>query len=285
VTRVADCPVEPAEREAGRRLRDDLGSMGANGSAVAMVSARTCARPLRCLIWAAWSLASLVPACGGRSAPEQSSLTTTTQRSVSSVTTMTATTPITTHPVTSEPAAADTTIAPMPVAAAPYRFPIGPTGSVSYGHAHHDYPATDIFAPCGSEVVAPVDGVVQEIGRVDLWDPRTNDGATRGGLFTSIVGDDGVRYYGSHLSAVAPAIAAGARIRAGQRLGSVGNTGDARGVGCHLHFGLSPPCGPGDWAVRRGTVYPWPFLDSWRAGGQSSPVAAVAAWNAVHHPC
>ncbi|HEX8927855.1 MAG TPA: M23 family peptidase, partial [Actinomycetota bacterium] len=33
----------------------------------------------------------------------------------------------------------------------------------------------------------------------------------------------------------------------------------------------------GVWWVRRGTVYPWPYLDSWRAGGNRSPTAAVRA--------
>jgi murein DD-endopeptidase MepM/ murein hydrolase activator NlpD len=112
-----------------------------------------------------------------------------------------------------------------------------------------------------------------------------DDGANRGGLSISVVGDDHVRYYGSHLSAIDPAIVPGARVAAGQRMGAVGNTGDARGIACHLHFGLSPPCGPGDWAVRRGAVYPWPYLDSWRAGGQKSPDAEVASWNAAHHAC
>ena len=40
----------------------------------------------------------------------------------------------------------------------------------------------------------------------DVWDPKVNDGATRGGLSVTIFGDDGVRYYGSHLSAIDPAL-------------------------------------------------------------------------------
>jgi murein DD-endopeptidase MepM/ murein hydrolase activator NlpD len=156
---------------------------------------------------------------------------------------------------------------------------------VAYGHSHHDYPATDIFAPCGTQVVAATGGVVVEVSRTDAWDPHTNSGATRGGLFTSVAGDDGVRYYGSHLRAVADGIAPGVRVAAGERLGWVGQTGDARGVACHLHFGLSPPCGAGDWSVRRGVVYPWPYLDAWRAGTMRSPHDAVGAWNAAHHAC
>jgi len=166
-----------------------------------------------------------------------------------------------------------------------YVFPVRPSSEVSYGRTHHDYPATDIFAPCGSQVLAPVTGTVQEVSRIDRWDPASDLGARRGGLSVSIVGRDGVRYYGSHLSFIAAGIAPGAVVRAGQVIGKVGRTGSARATACHLHFGLSPACGPGDWAVRRGVVYPWPYLDAWRRGSSSSPAAAVARWRAVHHPC
>ncbi|HYT27044.1 MAG TPA: M23 family peptidase [Actinomycetota bacterium] len=148
---------------------------------------------------------------------------------------------------------------------------------VSYGRTHHDYPATDIFARRGCAFVSPVDGVVDEVSPVDRWDPGTNRGADRGGLSVSVVGVDGVRYYGSHLGSVAPGIRPGVRVAAGTLLGRVSNTGSARGIATHLHFGLSWPTRHGIWWVRRGVVYPWPFLDSWRAGGNLSPARAVRA--------
>ena len=145
-------------------------------------------------------------------------------------------------------------------------FPIDPASVAKYGRSHHDYPAADIFAPCGTTVVSPVNGTVSEMSTKDVWDPKVNDGATRGGLSVTIVGEDGVRYYGSHLSAIDPALVAGSHVTAGQPIGKVGNTGDARGIACHLHFGISSPCGVGDWQVRRGALQPAPFLDRWRAG-------------------
>ncbi|MFL6239166.1 MAG: M23 family metallopeptidase [Actinomycetes bacterium] len=160
-----------------------------------------------------------------------------------------------------------------------YVFPVRGC-SVNYAHSHHDYPATDIMAPRGCAVVAVTNGRVDEVSYTDTWNSKKNDGATRGGLSISIVGDDGVRYYGSHLEDIANGIAPGAHVKAGQLLGRVGNTGDARGGPTHLHFGLSWPTGPDIWWVRRGMVYPWSYLDSWRAGGQKSPVAAVAALHA-----
>jgi murein DD-endopeptidase MepM/ murein hydrolase activator NlpD len=148
---------------------------------------------------------------------------------------------------------------------------------VSYGRTHHDYPATDMFAARGCLVVAPVDGVIDEVNRVDRWTASTDRGQDRGGLSVSVIGVDGVRYYASHLSVIGAGIRPGIRVRAGRSIGRVGSTGSARGTASHLHFGISWPTGPGIWWVRRGMVYPWPYLDSWRAGGERSPVAAVKA--------
>ncbi len=161
------------------------------------------------------------------------------------------------------------------------QFPI--VGHADYGKAHHDYPATDIFAACGSPVVAPMSGVVLEVGRKDRWDPATNLGGQRGGRYFSIRGDDHVRYYGSHLRRVRPGLAAGDRVDTGERLGRVGRSGDAAGIACHLHFGLSPVCrGRHDWWIRRGEVSPYRFLRSWEDGGDRSPRHAVRRWKRVH---
>jgi murein DD-endopeptidase MepM/ murein hydrolase activator NlpD len=169
-------------------------------------------------------------------------------------------------------------VSPLATAGGPYVFPV--RCSVTYAHSHHDYPATDIMAARGCPVVAVTNGRIDEVSYTDTWSSKSNDGATRGGLSVSIIGDDGVRYYGSHLESIANGIAPGVRVKAGQLLGRVGNTGDARGGPTHLHFGLSWPTPNDVWWVRRGMVYPWPYLDSWRASGEKSPVAAVAALHA-----
>jgi peptidoglycan LD-endopeptidase LytH len=123
--------------------------------------------------------------------------------------------------------------------------------------------------------VSPVDGRVDEVGATDRWDPAVNEGSTRGGIFVSVVGVDGVRYYGSHLAEVARGLGPGDAVRAGQPLGRIGDSGSARGTGLHLHFGISWPTEPGNWWVRRGVLAPQPYLDSWRAGGDASPARAV----------
>jgi murein DD-endopeptidase MepM/ murein hydrolase activator NlpD len=184
-------------------------------------------------------------------------------------------------PTATSPAAATPSPSPTASASAPhYVFPVN--ANADYGHTHALYPATDIFAACGSPVRAATNGVVLEVSRVDTFDPNNSLGAARGGLSVSLLGDDGVRYYGSHLSAIAPRIDAGVRVAAGALIGNVGQTGNASHI-CHLHFALSPPClRVGDWWNRRGVVYPWQYLDAWRVGRDLSPAAEVAAWQKEH---
>jgi peptidoglycan LD-endopeptidase LytH len=185
--------------------------------------------------------------------------------------------PATEAPTTTTEAPASTgTTATRAPARARYRFPVAGCRA-DYGSTHHDYPAADIFADRGCLFVAPVAGRVDEISRTDAWSQASDRGADRGGRSVSLVGVDGVRYYGSHLEAIVPGIVPGATVRAGQPLGRVGNTGSARSTATHLHFGISWPTRPGIWWVRRGMVPPARYLDSWRDGGQLSPVRAVEA--------
>jgi murein DD-endopeptidase MepM/ murein hydrolase activator NlpD len=157
-----------------------------------------------------------------------------------------------------------------------YRFPVAGCRA-RYGGAHHDYPAADMFTGRGCAFVAPVDGRVDEVTRTDAWSQASDRGADRGGRSVSLVGVDGVRYYGSHLEAVAAGIGPGVRVRAGDPLGRIGNSGSARVTPVHLHFGISWPTRPGIWWVRRGMVPPARYLDAWRAGGDLSPARAVRA--------
>jgi murein DD-endopeptidase MepM/ murein hydrolase activator NlpD len=167
----------------------------------------------------------------------------------------------------------------LPASATPtYTFPVVGC-KVTYAHSHHNYPATDILAPKGCKFVAPISGVVDEVNRVDRFTWKTNKGADRGGLFISIIGDDGVRYYGSHLSKVADGMEPGVRVASGDLIGLVGATGDSRGLAPHVHFGISwpTPSQKNVWWVRRGELYPWRYLDAWRAGKDLSPAKSVLA--------
>ena len=157
-----------------------------------------------------------------------------------------------------------------------YVFPVAGC-EVNYARAHHDYAATDILAKAGCKFVAPINGVVDEVNRTDSWSGKTNLGIDRGGLYVSIIGEDGVRYYGSHLRTIPASIQPGVVVKAGRLLGAIGATGSARGTAPHLHFGISWPTPPDTWWVRRGEVLPWKYLDAWKAGKDLSPVKEVNA--------
>jgi murein DD-endopeptidase MepM/ murein hydrolase activator NlpD len=157
-----------------------------------------------------------------------------------------------------------------------YVFPVAGC-EVNYARAHHDYAATDILSKAGCKFVAPINGVVDEVNRTDTWSGKTNLGINRGGLYVSIIGEDGVRYYGSHLRSIPASIQPGVVVKAGRLLGAIGSTGSARGTAPHLHFGISWPTPAQTWWVRRGEVLPWKYLDAWKAGKDLSPVKEVNA--------
>ena len=71
---------------------------------------------------------------------------------------------------------------PTAQAAPIYLFPISGC-KADYARAHHDYAATDILTDAGCKFIAPIDGVVDEVNRVDLWKSPPNNGIDRGGLF------------------------------------------------------------------------------------------------------
>ena len=163
-----------------------------------------------------------------------------------------------------------------------YTFPIAGC-TVKYGKYHHDYPATDINAKKGCAFVAPIAGVIDELNTVDKWSGKTNKGAERGGLSISIIGDDGNRYYGSHLSKIEANIVPGYKVATGEKLGEIGTSGSAKGTKPHLHFGISYPTDKGVWWIRRGVglekgkTSPWKYLQAWQVGKDLKPKVVIPA--------
>src|SRR5205823_12571913 len=102
-----------------------------------------------------------------------------------------------------------------------HTFPIPSETNASYGHSHAEYPATDIFARCGSTYLSPVDGTVTEVRKVDRYDATVDNPALRGGRSVAIVGDDGVRYYGAHFQSIPDSTVAGERVHAGDPIAVV----------------------------------------------------------------
>ena len=157
-----------------------------------------------------------------------------------------------------------------------YVVPVADVAAAGWGTTHSGYPATDIFAACGAGIVSPVDGVVLQVRTIDRWDPAIDDPATRGGRSVAVLGDDGVRYYLAHFDTIEPTVVEGARIAAADPVGTVGTSG--RSSACQVHFSISPPCPGPEWSVRRGVIWPYPYLDAWAAGDQTSPVDEIERW-------
>jgi peptidoglycan LD-endopeptidase LytH len=106
----------------------------------------------------------------------------------------------------------------------------------SSGRTHE---GTDIMAPRGAKELAYTDGVISR--------EHTN---TLGGIVLWLDGDNGDEYYYAHLSGYA--VPQGTRVRAGQHIAYVGNTGDARYTAPHLHFEVHPGGGA--------AVNPYPYV-------------------------
>jgi hypothetical protein len=88
--------------------------------------------------------------------------------------------------------------------------------------------AADLFAPAGTPVVAAMGGTVTDAGYSKI-----------GGNYVQIQGQDGNQYYYAHLQDT-PLVKAGQQVGPGAQLGGVGDTGNAKGTGTHLHFGAGP---------------------------------------------
>jgi len=97
----------------------------------------------------------------------------------------------------------------------------------------------DIFAPRGTPAVAATDGYITRTGESKL-----------GGRVVWLADAQGQHLYYAHLDK--QLVQPGQRVRAGDTLGLVGNTGNARTTAPHLHFGI--------YRAGRGAVDPWPFL-------------------------
>lgn len=83
----------------------------------------------------------------------------------------------------------------------------------------------DMFAAVGDPVVAPEDGEL-----VLFWNEL-------GGASFGLYGDSGTFYYGAHLDSF---VGADRRVVAGELVGTIGNTGNARTTPPHLHFQIHP---------------------------------------------
>jgi murein DD-endopeptidase MepM/ murein hydrolase activator NlpD len=130
----------------------------------------------------------------------------------------------------------------------PVQGPHGGRGAIGEYHAPRSggriHEGFDVTAACGTKLVAVRSGRVLRRG----FDPVLY------GNYLLIHGEGEKRgYFYSHLSRPAT-VRPGQRVLEGQRVGAVGETGNARGTGCHLHFEIH---------VRGVPIDPEPALRRW----------------------
>ena len=112
----------------------------------------------------------------------------------------------------------------------PVQGPHGIRGAVGEYHASRNggriHEGFDVTAACGTELVAVRNGRVQRAG----YDPVLY------GNFVLIHGEGERRsYFYAHMPRPA-LVRRGETVWEGERVGAVGETGNAVGTGCHLHF-------------------------------------------------
>ena len=106
----------------------------------------------------------------------------------------------------------------------------------SQGRSHE---GVDIFAPRDTPIRATTEGTVLNVGPNGL-----------GGRTVMILGPGGARHYYAHLNRY-PDFQRGAWVKAGDVVGYVGDSGNAKGTPTHLHYGIYQS---------GGAVNPYPLL-------------------------
>ena len=113
---------------------------------------------------------------------------------------------------------------PNPLAGRPAPRIVDSWGNARTGGRRHE--GTDIFAPRDTPIRSTTRGLVTRVGTNRL-----------GGQTVWILGPGLERHYYAHLSRYAD-LRSGQRIEAGDIIGYVGDTGNARGGPPHLHYGI-----------------------------------------------
>ena len=137
--------------------------------------------------------------------------------------------------------------APAPTGVFPVQGPYdfgGPDARFGAPRPGHTHQGQDIAAAEGTPIVAPVAATVKVVAYQ----------ASGAGHYVVISGD----FVFMHLQAGSIVVAEGQTVAAGQRIASIGNTGESEGP--HLHFEYWPT---GWWAKGSEPIDPLPMLQAW----------------------
>jgi murein DD-endopeptidase MepM/ murein hydrolase activator NlpD len=144
------------------------------------------------------------------------------------------------------------------------RFPVGGDAAYNddflmprFGPPFHLHQGNDIFGARGLPVRAPEDGTVH-FGEDPL-----------GGKAAYVTTADGTYYYMAHLDGYAKNFGAGSRVKTGDVVGYLGDSGNAKGAP-HVHFEVHPKGGP--------AVNPKPILDRWLDEALANIPAILASY-------
>ncbi|MDQ3760025.1 MAG: M23 family metallopeptidase [Actinomycetota bacterium] len=131
-----------------------------------------------------------------------------------------------------------------------YVFPLPSKHTYGDGYgAGRGHDGQDLFAPCGRKLVAAHDGRVQM---------AQYDSSGYGNILVLDVKGSGVDLLYAHMKNRA-VVRVGRRVNAGEKVGEVGQTGNASG--CHLHFEMHTA--PGFWEGGRPMQKVTEYLKKW----------------------
>ena len=116
------------------------------------------------------------------------------------------------------------------------------------GARRHD--AIDIMAPVGTPVLAAAPGRIEKLF-------LSKDGGLT--IYLRPADRRTIHYY-AHLERYAPGLAEGQVVRAGQRLGSVGFSGNANPLAPHLHFAVMRIGPDAPWYRSGEAINPYPLM-------------------------
>ena len=110
--------------------------------------------------------------------------------------------------------------------------------------------ALDIMAPKGTSVLSATPGVIERLFQSDA-----------GGKTIYVRSVDGETiYYYAHLDDYAQGLKEGQRVRRGQRIGTVGSSGNASEDAPHLHFAILQTTKDAEWWEPATAINPFPLL-------------------------